>query len=430
MINYNIVMSKNVWHLYDAIFLLKIGVFLMTLVELFDSCQIENVIAALRFKPEKIVFVGFKEIMSKRRVAALERFFEEKNINIKLEYEIVGRYDFEYITKTLNNIIDNNSDCCFDLTGGKELVLVAMGVISTQRNVPMVQFNVRSGNLIAVKNFASDAEDIKSSMTLAESVILNGGAIAEGTEGWQQWDLNGDFRKDIETMWNLCRKKPALWNWQSGIFETIDKAGIGDGVYACVRPSRLKTINSDSMFNKELLEDLFKAGLISDFKTEEDRLTFRYKNEQVKRCISKAGNILELYVYMLLKEIAEEESGFYDDIAIGVIVDWDGVVHSDGNGIDTRNEIDVMTIRDLVPLFISCKNGEVHKEALYELETVAERFGGEYAKKILITTYVSRDEDSRRFIMQRSRDMNIDIIENVEQLDKEAFKAMLKRRVR
>ena len=39
----------------------------MTLIELFDSCQIENVIAALRFKPQKIVFVGFKEVMTKKR---------------------------------------------------------------------------------------------------------------------------------------------------------------------------------------------------------------------------------------------------------------------------------------------------------------------------------------------------------------------------
>ena len=30
---------------------------------------------------------------------------------------------------------------------------------------------------------------------------------------------------------------------------------------------------------------------------------------------------------MLFKEIAEEEPGYYDDIDIGVYIDWDGVIH-------------------------------------------------------------------------------------------------------
>ena len=402
----------------------------MTLIELFDSCQIENVIAALKFKPQKIVFVGFKEVMTRKRQNDLQRFFKEKGISISLEYEIVGRYDFEHITRTLNNIIDKNNDCCFDLTGGKELVLVAMGVVSTERNVPMIQFNVRSGKLINVKNFENIEDDQKSFMTIDECVILNGGAVATETDEWKKWNLTPDFKADIEKMWGLSRQNPALWNWQSNVFENIEKVGMGDGVYACVRTNRLRCTNVDEQFNKDLLEQLSDAGLICDFRPDNDILTFRYKNEQVKRCISKAGNILELYVYMLAQEIVTEDPTFYDDIGIGVVVDWDGVIHGADDGIDTKNEIDVILMRDLIPLFISCKNGEVHKEALYELETVAEKFGGEYAKKILITTYVSRDEDSRKYIMQRARDMNIDIIEGVEELDRDAFKAMLKRRAK
>jgi hypothetical protein len=50
---------------------------------------------------------------------------------------------------------------------------------------------------------------------------------------------------------------------------------------------------------------------------------------------------------------------------------------------DTVNEIDVLSLRGVVPTFISCKNGTVNQMALYELETVAERFGGKYAKKVI-----------------------------------------------
>ena len=121
-----------------------------TLIELFDEGQINNVVAGLRFNPEKIIYVGFKEVMTNRRQKALNEFFYLRNSKIKFEYEIVGRYDFEAIVERLNFILDTNEDCYFDLTGGKELVLTAMGFVSQKRNIPMFQINIRKGEVINV----------------------------------------------------------------------------------------------------------------------------------------------------------------------------------------------------------------------------------------------------------------------------------------
>ena len=74
-----------------------------------------------------------------------------------------------------------------------------------------------------------------------------------------------------------------------------------------------------------------------------------------------------------------------DDCRIGVHIDWDGVIHQ-SRGDDVLNEIDVLSLYKNIPVFISCKNGHVDQHALYELETVANRFGGKYAKKILVVT--------------------------------------------
>ena len=71
-----------------------------------------------------------------------------------------------------------------------------------------------------------------------------------------------------------------------------------------------------------------------------------------------------------------------DDCLVGAHLDWDGVLHS-GRSEDVLNEIDVLVLRGLVPTFISCKSGSVDKDALYELRTVTERFGGKYAKMVL-----------------------------------------------
>mgnify|MGYP002514930257 CR=1 FL=1 len=110
---------------------------------------------------------------------------------------------------------------------------------------------------------------------------------------------------------------------------------------------------------------------------------------------------------MTAKEIAYKEQGFYDDIDVGVIVDWDA--DDSRNTVDTRNEIDVMLMRDLVPVFISCKNGDIGEEELYKLHTVATRFGGPHVRKMLIATKLSQYKvpKSRDSLMQRAKDMDI-----------------------
>ena len=51
---------------------------LIYLIELFDECQLNNVVASLAFKPEKIIFLGYKKVMNVQKTAALKKFFEIK----------------------------------------------------------------------------------------------------------------------------------------------------------------------------------------------------------------------------------------------------------------------------------------------------------------------------------------------------------------
>ena len=49
-----------------------------------------------------------------------------------------------------------------------------------------------------------------------------------------------------------------------------------------------------------------------------------------------------------------------------------------------------------IPTFISCKNGNVDQMALYEIETVANRFGGKYAKQTIDN--IKKEKDKFSFI--------------------------------
>jgi len=79
---------------------------------------------------------------------------------------------------------------------------------------------------------------------------------------------------------------------------------------------------------------------------------------------------------------------------------------------------------------ISEKNGDVKKEALYELDTVAKKFGGEYSKKILLTSYLSSNAERKKYLLQRAIDMDIKIIEGIDKLNTKEFYNVIKETVK
>ena len=113
----------------------------------------------------------------------------------------------------------------------------------------------------------------------------------------------------------------------------------------------------------------------------------------------------------------------------GVFIDWDGELHDRlDDEHDTENEIDVVLMKGVMPVFISCKNGTIDGEELYKLVAVARRFGGKYVKKVLIATYLGRkaDSDSMKHLRQRAKDMKINFIDGVHTLDSGEFYKMLR----
>ena len=84
-------------------------------------------------------------------------------------------------------------------------------------------------------------------------------------------------------------------------------------------------------------------------------------------------------------------------------------------------------MRGLIPTFVSCKNGKIGEEELYKLNTVAEKFGGEYAKKMLIATKLERENYvAKMAYMRRAEDMGIRIVPNAGELTKEEWKKVFR----
>ena len=72
-----------------------------------------------------------------------------------------------------------------------------------------------------------------------------------------------------------------------------------------------------------------------------------------------------------------------------------------------------------VPVFISCKNGDVKVEELYKLEAVANRFGGKYAKKVLVITQPEKLGEREEPIRLRAKQMGIRLMVDIDGMTEE-----------
>ncbi len=390
-----------------------------TLIEIFSDKPIENVLSGLALRPEKIIYIGFN-IPSEQR-NAIERCFKEHDLRPKLEYITVNAFDLESTVRCINKIIDTNRDCAIELGGGNELISAAVGAVAVSKNIPLFRYNISDNSVIDIYRFNADTAVHDTDMNINEFIQLYGGAV-NNSKAFRQWTIDSEFEKDIMGLWRIYAKNCTLWNRQMAIIALLDELDSDsrpDWVY--VEQGKLKAHNRKAELDRRIMSQLCDGGYISGFSADKNKIMYRYKNPQIRAVLTKTGNLLELYTYIAARNLEISGKKFFNDAEIGLCLDWDGIIHYGAESVmDTVNEVDVVAMHANVPVFISCKSGEVKKEALYELHTIADKFGGPHARKILVTTD-SRSSETKLYLKQRAADMGITIIENIHNKSPERF---------
>lgn len=407
----------------------------MTAVEFFDRAPIENVISSLTTVPDKIIYIGDRNIMKKSE-GIIREFLTRRHLDIEVEFKNIKKNDINDIIAVLSNIVETEQDCVFDLTGGEDLVLVAMGIVFEKyahKGVQMQRFNIRKAVVTDCDNDGNVLYSGVPEVTVAENIRIHGGVIRyeqDGDDRTYKWDLTEEFVADINKMWSICKVNPGLWNSQVDVLKECDKCAVVTDLHFSVNIPKLREHlkNEDIKFVsvKGLLKALKQKKLLDSYEDNGDDISFTYKDAQVKKCLEKAGTILEMKILITAKSVKTDQGeNLFSDSMSGVCIDWDGDFHTqDDEKKDTENEIDVILMNGLNPIFISCKNGRIYEDELYKLGTVTDRFGGSYARKVLIATYLGKKKDSLASFEQRARDMKIKVITGVhsmtdEQLAKE-----------
>lgn len=356
---------------------------------------IENIITCMNYKMDKVVYFGYDDVIKEQRKHTED--FLKKHCGVReVSFFSMSHNDLKSVLKTMRAEIERELErknrIYFDVTGGESLILVAFGILSKEFDTPMHTYNIEKNQLIDLNEgskvqISKDGVERKLQLTLDLLIEMRGGKINYNLHKGHKTDSDTEFTRDVEQIYKVAKRNWNLWNpfsdfLRSSMYTVSENLTVSKPAPAVIQDlseanSKLRRVTD---LNK-MLDELEAIGVLLDVEHSRERYAFRYKNQKIKDCLWEGGSILEMYTY-------QQESKFSDECSVGVHLDWDGVIHQQP-GIDVVNEIDVLTLKGNVPTFISCKSGKMGPQqalhALYELDTVTRRFGGKYAKKVLVT---------------------------------------------
>lgn len=383
----------------------------MTLIEFFEKTHCNNIYSCLAVSPERIVFAGSDSKDMKRHISDYEKVFAEKGKKCEIIRKTVPKNDIRAIQALLTELVETYDDCVFDITGGNENLIFALGFFcgkNSDKKIQVHSFNVTNDKICDVDGDGNKSFFDIPKLSVRENIMLYGGSC--------DWDSlkkeeTETFKNDVRALFSICRENPRGWNNQMNVLAAIEEIGNKQGLCTRLDREKLKAFlarrKSKIIFNKPIMQSLFEAQLVKEYRHDSNGLVIKYKNTDVRNCLTKAGLVLELAVYLTAKECRTKDgTPIYNDAATGVVIDWDGkdLIY------DTKNEIDVLLMHGITPIFISCKNGYVSVDELYKLSTVAQRFGGDFAKKVLVAADLDTSSENGKFLVSRARDMGIEMI--------------------
>lgn len=369
-----------------------------TLIELYDERPIENVLASEVFKPERTVFLCPADIAQDKTVKEkLAEYFKHRGLNTELIFLETSIYNSDKIEKQLLSITEKYPDCVLDITGGTDAALFAGGKLCAQFGTPTFTYSRKRNCFFSIHN-ADFADELpcEISHTIEDCFLMAGGALRDGRVD------NGilkNYMSDIEPFFKLYMRNRRDWTRTVNYIQRASQAE--KGVTAPLNVSAPYIVKGERGTRIEAPEDVLyeleKIDLIRNVSISRERVEFTFRDRQIRAWLRDIGSVLELYIYKCCID-----TGLFNDVRTSAVVDWEGAFRQD----DVTNEIDVMAMRGITPLFISCKTCEISTEALNELAILRDRFGGNTAKAAIVTT-----KRCQNITRHRASELHIEVID-------------------
>lgn len=369
---------------------------MQTLIELFDVSPINNVLSSLMFQPKEMILLCPAEIAESREYKrALREFFEYMKCPVKVTFVSGSLLDAKKTERVLEEILASHNDCAIDISGGTDAALFAAGACSG--NTAVFTYSRKKNSFYEIKNASfARSQPCTVHLDVAGCLKMAGGTLLPGRE---DHTLLRNRLEEIDRLFKVYSRFRRIWNGQISFIQKISSSE--PGILEADGPLQKKAGNKQVQADLNLFRALAEEGLIQELELQEDRIRFRFPDETVRFWLRDIGAVLELQVFR-----ACHSAGCFDDVVLSAVVNWQGgAIHRDS----VTNEIDVMAVQGIRPVFISCKTCEVHTEALNELAILRDRFGGKYARALLVTSGMATR--SRSNMRMRAAKLGIELIE-------------------
>ena len=358
-----------------------------TLIELYDSRPLENILATEVFRPERTVFLAPAEIAADRALRGrVQNYLKAHEIQTELSVIPVDINSAKSTYEALSGISSQYADCALSITGGSDASLFAAGLFAAEGRLPVFTWSRTKQRFFNVQNAPfADVDTRYVRFSAADFILMAGGSARQGrvdnrTLPHYLWLIEPFFRIFLSHQRTWVR----TINW----IQTASPSAKGKEPSLRVSAEPILKLARERVFpDPEILNDLAEIGMISELSVGEQEIAFAFADEQIRAWLRDVGSVLELIVYK-----ACLDSSLFSEVRTSVIVDWAPQQETDG----VSNEIDVVACRGIMPLFISCKTGEIRTEALNELAVLRSRFGGGMARALIVTAEIAGNAQRNR----------------------------------
>ena len=354
------------------------------LINQLDEHNEGNILATTRYNVGEVIFIRQKNQVD--LIDNIKKYYDKNFPTIKMSDVIIEEGEINKLVDLVTR--NNNCDLLINLTGGKRINSLTLLELSIKNNIKAIYTDIKNKKIYTFKNGIDLTYEEFDDLEIQDIIDASGGELVEDSSELCK-------KKNLVYLSEQIYRHLDIWNkhkqrlYDTSIFKHIEEA-----------PNKIK-ININLLTDEErkllnnILNKLKEMNEIQYTKKGED-IEVLFLNKYIKGFIFKSGTWLEIATNNLINKIKE-----IDESRSGVVFLWSN------HNRTVRNEVDVVAIKDSVPIIISCKDSEKYNEmALNELNVYANKIGGKNAYKILVATR----EPSKGPVSIRAKEMGINIV--------------------
>lgn len=369
------------------------------LINQIDNHNEANILATKRFNPKEVLFIYDKSKTD--LINAVESYYENYLSTVKFNKILIEEGDIDSLTKAINE--SKNRNILINLTGGSRINSLALLNICKDNSLKSIYMDIKNKYLYIFDNEIKVIKEEFEDLELDNLIKASGGeVINDSTELSNKKELillTKAIYKNLE-LWHMYKQK--LYDTNIFIHDAENPKMIRINI-------ELLSIEEKSLLSKILIKltDIDEINYTDEL---DNKIKVDFKNDYLKSFIFKSGTWLEVATNYIINEISE-----IDEVKSGVMFLW-----NDKSKV-VRNEVDVIAVKDSVPICVSCKDSDRYNEdTLNELDVYSTQIGGKNAYKILVAT----KEPIKLAVKDRAKEMGISLI--IFDGNEEKFKNQIK----